>query len=56
MSNAELHLKMKSYEDTYSATKSKIITLVEELQKLDREYIKAKEEMNRRNTEEMLGE
>ena len=48
MSNAEINLKMKGYDNEYSVRKEKIIQLVHELEDLDFLYIKAKEEIDRR--------
>ena len=44
LSNSEINIKMKSYDDEYNVKKSKIISLVSELQDLDYLYMKAKEE------------
>jgi hypothetical protein len=48
LSNAEINLKMMSYDNEYKAKKNKIIELVEDLKELDILYIKAKEELNKR--------
>lgn len=48
MSNAEINLKMKGYDNEYMVRKEKIIQLVHELEDLDFLYNKAKEEINRR--------
>ena len=48
LSNAEINIKMKNYENEYSVKKSQIIQLVHELEDLDYVYIKAKEELERR--------
>lgn len=48
MSNAEINLKMKGYDNEYMVKKEKIIQLVHELEDLDFLYNKAKEEINRR--------
>ncbi len=48
MSNAEINLKMMSYDNEYNVKKSKIISLVEDLKDLDKLYIKASEELKKR--------
>ena len=48
LSNSEINIKMKSYDDEYNVKKSKIISLVSELQDLDYLYMKAKEEFSKR--------
>lgn len=48
LSNSEINIKMKSYDDEYNVKKSKIISLVSELQDLDYLYMKAKEELSKR--------
>jgi len=48
MSNAEINLKMKGYDNEYSVRKEKIIQLIHELEDLDFLYNKAKEEIDRR--------
>ena len=48
LSNSEINIKMKSYDDEYNVKKSKIISLVSELQDLDYLYMKAKEELAKR--------
>lgn len=48
LSNSEINIKMKSYDDEYNVKKSKIISLVSELQDLDYLYMKAKKELSKR--------
>ena len=48
LSNSEINIKMKSYDNEYNVKKSKIISLVSELQDLDYLYLKAKEELSKR--------
>lgn len=48
LSNAEINLKVKGYEDEYNVKKSQIVTLVHDLEELDKLYIKAKEELKKR--------
>lgn len=48
LSNAEINLKIMGYENEYNVKKDKIISLVEELQILDKLYIKANEELKKR--------
>jgi hypothetical protein len=48
MSNSEINLAIMGYESEYSVKKSKIISLVGELEKLDKLYIKANEELKKR--------
>ncbi len=48
LSNSEINIKMKSYDNEYNVKKSKIISLVSELQDLDYLYMKAKEELSKR--------
>ena len=48
LSNSEINIKMKSYDDEYNVKKSKIISLVSELQDLDYLYMKAKDELSKR--------
>ena len=48
LSNSEINIKMKSYDNEYNVKKSKIISLVSELQDLDYLYKKAKKELSKR--------
>ena len=48
LSNSEINIKMKSYDNEYNVKKSKIIALVSELQDLDYLYMKAKKELSKR--------
>jgi hypothetical protein len=46
--NAELNLKMMAYSNEYDAKKQQIINLLEDLQELDKLYIKAEKEKEKR--------
>ena len=46
LSNSEINIKMKSFE--YNVKKSKILSLINDLQELDYLYIKAKGELEKR--------
>ena len=48
LSNSEINIKMKSYDNEDNVKKSKIISLVSELQDLDYLYMKAKKELSKR--------
>jgi len=48
MSNAEINIKIKGYDNEYNVKKSKIIELVHELEDLDYLYNKATNELNKR--------
>lgn len=48
LSNSEINIKMKSYDNEYNVKKSKIISLISELQDLDYLYMKAKKELSKR--------
>ena len=48
LSNSEINIKMKSYDNEYNVKKSKIISLASELQDLDYLYMKAKKELSKR--------
>jgi hypothetical protein len=48
LSNAEINLKIMSYENEYNVKKDKIIALVTELGELDALYNSANEELKRR--------
>lgn len=48
LSNSEISIKMKSYDNEYNVKKSKIISLISELQDLDYLYMKAKKELSKR--------
>ena len=48
MSNSEINLKLKSYDNEYDIRKSKIIELVHELEDLDFLYRKATNELKKR--------
>ena len=48
MSNAEINLKMKGYDNEYNVRKTKIIDLVHELEDLDYLYNKANDELKKR--------
>ena len=49
MSNSEINLKMIGYENEYNIKKDKIINLVHDLEELDKLYIKANNELKKRN-------
>jgi hypothetical protein len=48
LSNSEINLKIMGYENEYNIKKDKIISLVGELQELDKLYIAANEELKKR--------
>ena len=48
LSNSEINLKIMGYENEYNVKKDKIISLVGELQELDKLYIAANEELKKR--------
>ena len=48
MSNAEINLKIKGYDNEYNVRKTKIIDLVHELEDLDYLYNKANDELKKR--------
>lgn len=48
LSNAEINLKIMGYENEYNVKRDRIITLVNDLQKLDALYNEAKEELSKR--------
>ena len=48
LTNAELNLKMMAYSNEYDAKKQQIINLLEDLQELDKLYIKAEKEKEKR--------
>ena len=48
LSNSEINIKMKSVDDEYNVKKSKILSLINDLQELDYLYIKAKGELEKR--------
>jgi hypothetical protein len=48
MSNAEINLKIKGYDNEYEVKKDKIIELVHELEDLDYLYNKASDELKKR--------
>ena len=47
ISNEDIKLKMKSLEEEYEAKKSKVIELIHDLTRLDDEYLKLEEELNK---------
>lgn len=49
MSNNEIKLQMKSFENDYEATKAKMLELIEKMKKLDELFIKAKSELANRS-------
>jgi hypothetical protein len=48
MSNAEINLKIKGYDNEYNVKKDKIIGLIHELEDLDYLYNKANDELKKR--------
>ena len=48
MSNAEINLKIKGYDNEYNVKKGKIIEMVHELEDLDYLYNKANDEHKKR--------
>lgn len=48
MTNAEINLKIKGYDNEYNVKRDKIIKLVHELEDLDYLYNKANDELNKR--------
>ena len=48
LTNAELNLKMMAYSNEYAAKKQQIINLLADLQELDKLYIKAEKEKEKR--------
>ena len=48
MSNAEINLKIKGYDNEYNVKKGKIIEMVHELEDLDYLYNKANDELKKR--------
>ena len=49
MSNNEIRLEMKKLENSYEKLKMEIVGKINELENLDKIYIKAKEELSKRN-------
>lgn len=49
MSNTDIRVKMSSMEMEYENVKNKISSLIDELDKLDIEYNKAKKELEKRS-------
>lgn len=47
ISNEDIKLKMKSLEEEYETKKNKIIELIHDLSRLDDEYIKLEEQLNK---------
>ena len=48
LSNSEINIKMKSFDDEYNVKKSQILSLINDLQELDYLYINAKGELEKR--------
>lgn len=48
MSNADISMKMRGYDNEYQVKKQKIINLIGELEQLDKIYISAKKELEKR--------
>lgn len=49
LGNTEIKLKMKTLEEEYTATKNKINNLLDNLDRLDNEYIRGKKELENRS-------
>ena len=49
MGNTEIKLKIKTLEEEYTATKNKINNLLDNLDRLDNEYIRGKKELENRS-------
>lgn len=50
LTNSEINLKMKGFEDEYNIKKGKIISLIADLKELDDLYIAAKAEIEKRGS------
>lgn len=48
MTNAEIKIKMTEYENHYTVLQTKISALLEELNKVNEEYIKARDILSKR--------
>ena len=48
LSNSEINIKILGYTNEYNHKKDEVIRLIGELAELDKLYIKAKEELNKR--------
>lgn len=48
LSNSEINLKLMGYENEYNVKKDKIISLLDDLKKLDQLYIEGKNELKKR--------
>lgn len=48
LSNSEINLKLKGFENEYITKRDKIVKLVHELQELDEIYNEGKAELNKR--------
>lgn len=49
LTNSELNIKLKGFENEYDVKKNKILQLIGELKELDEIYITAKNELNSRS-------
>ncbi len=48
LSNSEINLKLMAFDNEYNSKKSKIIEMIQELEVLDKLYIRGKEELKKR--------
>lgn len=48
LSNAEINIKLKGYEDEYNVKKSQVVSLIHDLEELDKLYINAENELKKR--------
>lgn len=48
LSNAEINLKLRGYDNEYETRKNKVMEIIYELATLDELYRKGKEELNKR--------
>lgn len=48
LSNYEINLKLMAFDNEYNSKKSKIIEMIQELEVLDKLYIRGKEELKKR--------
>ena len=49
LTNSELNIKLKGFENEYDVKKNRILQLIDELKELDEMYITAKNELNSRS-------
>lgn len=50
MSNSEIKIKMKEYENEYEVLKNKIVSCIERMNELDKLYDNSKKELKKRNS------